>query len=225
MKVYERVRIIIVMVPGLLALGLLTWGMGKAYLDLVEQPKHLSQEVVNSSDSTLLILPEVKFWTCQVGVFQSAGNAQLRKEQLNVLNIKAEVISSNPWPVSLGLGHSAEELKGLKQALAEKGISTIPKQIVLPKQTFRVAGNGSQLTADLLTNTNALLRDGLSAQVLAKEKEIWNTGATVYPHKNLEELHRIFDQLRGISQLEEQNLVSLALYSEYQRVINKLSGK
>jgi hypothetical protein len=232
MRVYERFKIIIVVVLGITALGLLTWGIGRVYLDLVGQSigekvqgaNNLGQGA-DSVNSTVLILPEAKFWTCQIGVFQSQSNAQLRKEQLNVLNINAEVINANPCLVCIGLSHSADDLKGLKQALMERGISTMVKQIVLPKQTFRVAGNGSQLTAELLTNTNVILRDGFTPQALGKEKEMWDTGATVYPLKNLEGLHRIFNQLRENSKPEEQYAEGLTLYFEYQRVINILSGK
>lgn len=215
-----------------MALSLLTWGIGKVYLDLVVQGNGVKAGGVNklgqessSLKSIVLILPEAKFWTCQVGVFQTESNAQLRKEQLNVLNINTEVISANPWLVCIGLGHSADDLKGLKQVLADRGITTIFKQIGLSDRTFRVAGNGSQLTAELLTNTNAILRDGLTPQVLEKEKKIWDTGATAYPLKNLEGLHHIYDQLRAKSQLEDQFALGLSLYSEHQRVINKLSGK
>ncbi|MDP4127313.1 MAG: SPOR domain-containing protein [Bacillota bacterium] len=232
MKVYERVRIISILVLGLMALGLLTWGIGKAYLELVGQSRGVKTERVqdssqkaNAPKNTVLSLPEAKFWTCQIGVFQSESNARLRQEQLKVLSIKAEVLNSNPWIVSVGLGHSADDLKGLKQGLLERGISAVSKQMVWPKRTFRVAGNGSQLTAELLTNVNAILRDGLTAQALEKEKEIWDTEAADYPPKDLEGLHQIYRQLRGESNQEEQRTLNLSLYSEYQRVINKLSGK
>lgn len=220
MKVFEKVRIVIVLVLGIMALGLLTWGIGKAYLELVGQSRSVKVERVND-----LILPEAKFWTCQVGVFQSESNARLRKEQLKVLSINAEVINENPWTVSVGLGHSPDDLKGLKQSLIEKGIPTVPKQMVLSERTFRVAGNGSQLTAELLTNVNSMLQEGLTTQALAKEKQSWDSKAGDNPPKDLQGLHLVYNQLRGKTSLEEQYTLGLSLYSESQRIINKFSGK
>jgi len=149
MKVMEQIRVVVVLILGMMALGLLTWGIGKIYIELVGQSRG-----AHPDNNTVLVLPEVTFWTCQVGVFQNESNAQMSKEQVKMLGIKAEVISSNPWVVGIGLGHSASELKGLRTFLAEKGISTVPKQITLPERSFRVAGNGAQLTVELLTNVN-----------------------------------------------------------------------
>ncbi len=228
MKVFEKIRIVIVLMLGIMALGLLTWGIGKAYLELVGQSRSVKAEGVrnlSTDKDTVLILPEAKFWTCQVGVFQNESNARSRKEQLNVLSIRAEVISENPWTVSVGLGHSAEDLKGLKQTLLEKGVPTVPKQRVLSERTFRVAGKGSQLTVDLLTNVNSMLQEGLTTQALAKEKQLWDSQAGNNPPKDLEGLHLVYNQLRGETSLEGQSSLGLSLYSESQRVINKFSGK
>lgn len=232
MKVIERIRIVIVLILGVMALGLLTWGIGKVYLELVVHSGGVKAEGVQNSKKmldplkdTVLILPEAKFWICQVGVFQSESNAQLRKEQLMVLGFNAEVISSNPWAVGIGLGHSADELKGLRQSLGEKGIPTVPKQIVLSERSFRVAGNGSQLTLDLLTNVNDILREGLTTKALVKEKQVWDTQAGDHPPKQLERLHEFYNQVREKNSFEEQSSLGLSLYFESQRVINQLSGK
>ena len=232
MKGLERIRIVVVLIVGMMALGLLTWGLGKAYLELVGQSGRVKADSAqnhsketNSANNIRLVLPDVKFWVCQVGVFQSESNAQLSSEQLTVLGHNAKVIGSNPWMVAIGLGHSAEELKGLRQSLAEKGISTIPKQIVLPERTFRVAGNGSQLTMDLLTNVNVILKEGVTEETLAKEKQVWDALAGDHPPKQLAGLHQFYSQIREKTSLEEQNALKLSLYFESQRVINQLSGQ
>jgi hypothetical protein len=232
MKGLERIRIVIVLILGMMALGLLTWGLGKVYLELVGQAGRVKADSaqngskeVNSLKDTVLVLPEVKFWVCQVGVFQSEANAQLRNEQLTVLGFNSKVISSNPWIVGIGLGHSANELKGFRQSLAEKGISTVPKQIVLPERTFRVAGNGSQLTVDLLTSVNVLLQEGLTEKNLAKEKQVWDALAGDHPPKQLAGLHQLYDLIREKTSLEEQSALQLSVFSESQRVINQLSGQ
>ena len=232
MKGLERIRTVIVLILGMIALGLLTWGLGKVYLELVgksspvkaDSAQNRSKEV-NSLKETVLVLPEVKFWVCQVGVFQSENNAQLRNEQLTVLGFNAKVISSNPWIVGIGLGHSSDELKGFRQTLADKGIPTVPKQIVLPERTFRLAGNGSQLTIDLLTNVNVLLQAGVTEKNLAKEKQVWDTLAGDHPPKQLAGLHQLYSQIREKTSLEEQSALQLSLYYESQRVINQLSGQ
>ena len=232
MKGFERIRIVIVLILGMMSLGLLTWGIGKVYLELVGQSSRVKAEGTQKSpktpdalDGIVLVLPEATFWTCQVGVFQSENNAKLTKEKLQVLAIDAEVLNTNPWMVGIGLAHTANELKGIRQSLAEKGIPTIPKQIVLPERTFRVAGNGSQLTMKLLTNVNTILRKGLTAEALVEENQVWDTLAGEHPPKELETLHQLYSQVRAKTNSEEQSALGLSLYFEFQRVINKFSGK
>ena len=231
-KVLERIRIVIALILGMMALALLTWGMGKVYLELVGHSRLVkaaglqkNQMTSNTVDSTMLVLPEATFWTCQVGVFQNENNARLNRQTLQGLGFKAEVLNAKPWMVSIGFAHSANELKGMRQSLAEKGIPTVPKQIALPERTFRVAGNGSQLTTELLTNVNTMLMKGLTAEALAKEKQVWDALAGEHPPKDLEALHQLYSQAREKTNLEDQNALGLAIFFEYQRVINKFSGK
>ena len=228
----ERIRVVVVLIVGLMAIGLLTWGVGRIYLEIVGQASSEKAESVqyrskdaNPLPDIVLILPEVKFWTCQVGVFQNENNAQLRKEQLRVLNLNAEVIRTDPWTVGIGFGHSADELKGLRQSLADKEISTVPKQVVLPERSFRVVGNASQLTVELLTNVNTILQEGLTAEALIKEKQAWNALAGDYPPKELDGLHQFYCKVREKTTFEDQKALILSLFLEFQMVINKLSGK
>lgn len=232
MRLSERIRVVVFLALGIVAIGLLTWGVGKLYLELIGQSNREKAEAVqhhskdaNSLTDTVLILPEVTFWTCQVGVFQSENNAQLRKEQLKVSNLNAEVISTNPWIVGIGLGQSANELKGLRQSLADQGIPTIPKQVVLTERSFRVAGNGTQLTVELLTNVNTILQEGFTDEALAKEKQAWNALAGDYPPKQLEGLHEFYNKAREKTTSEDQKAMRLPIFFEYQKVINNLSGK
>ncbi|HZK84902.1 MAG TPA: SPOR domain-containing protein [Desulfosporosinus sp.] len=233
MRLSERIRVIVVVIIGIMAIGLLTSGVGKIYLELVGQSNRTqaaaavqaNSEEANLLTDTVLILPTVNFWTCQVGVFQNEANAQLKKDQLRVLNLNAEVISTEPWTVGIFLGHSADDLKGLRQSLANKGISTLPKQFVLPERSFRVAGNGTQLTVEILTNVNTILQKGWTVDALAKEKKAWDALAGDYPPKQLEGLHRLYSKVNEETTLEEQRILSLSLFFESQRVINKLSGK
>ncbi|GAB6155664.1 SPOR domain-containing protein [Desulfosporosinus burensis] len=227
MKVMEQIRVVVVLILGMMALGLLTWGIGKIYIELVGQSRgaQTSQRGTNPDNNTVLVLPEVTFWTCQVGVFQNESNAQMSKEQIKMLGFKAEVISSNPWVVGIGLGHSTSELKGLRTLLAEKGIYTVPKQITLPERSFRVAGKGAQLTVEMLTNVNIILKGGMMAEALAKEHQLWNAQADNHPPKDLEELHQYYNLLRTKTTPEEQKALGLSLFYESQRVINLLSGK
>jgi hypothetical protein len=232
MKGVERIRFVVILILGMMALGLLTWGIGKVYLELVGQSSHVKveeaqkgQKVSDVHDSAVLVLPEARFWTCQVGVFQSESNAQLSKEKLQGSGFDAEVISVNPWTVAIGLGHSADELKGMRQSFNEKGILTVPKQIVLPERTFRVAGNGSQLTVGLLTNVNTILQKGLTAETLTEEQRVWEALAGDHPPKDMNVLHQLYSRVRAKTNFEEQSAMGLALYFEAQRVINKYSGK
>ena len=232
MRGMKRVRAVIALILGMAALGLLTWGIGKVYLELVassnhepSQPAQSSLEDSNPDQTIVLVLPEVRFWTCQVGVYNNESNALASREQLNLSDIPAEVINSNPWVVGIGLGHSANELSQLRTSLADKGIYTIPKQIELPKRTFRVVGNGAKPTVDLLITINNLLKNEQPAHPLAEETFGWNTQEGNHPPKDLEKLLRHYNVFRAKTMPEEQKTLGLSLFCEFQRVINLLSGK
>lgn len=234
MRLSERIRVVVILALGIMAIGLLTWGLGKLYIELVGQSSREHGVAVqnrtndaNPLTDTVLNLPELTFWTCQVGVFQSESNAQSRSEQLRVLNLQAGVISpsSGPKIVGIGFGRSTEELKGLRQALADQGIPTIPKQVVLPARAFRVAGNGTQLTVELLTNVNTILQEGFTEVALVKEEQAWISLAGEHPPKQLVGLHELYGKAREKTTQEEQKVFSFALFLEYQKVINNLSGK
>ncbi|MCB8817634.1 SPOR domain-containing protein [Desulfosporosinus shakirovi] len=232
MKIVDRLRVGLVLILGIMALALLTWGIGKIYLELIGQSSRehtvsvkQDQTLDQTDQETILVLPEIRFWTCQAGLFQQEHNAQLLKDQLTVMGFKAEVISANPWMVGIGLRHSANELKELRQLLEEKGFSTIPKQIQLPERSFRVAGNGAQLTAELLKNVHSILEKGFNQQLLAKEEQLWMTQAGKHPPKDLEGLHQLYNQIRTENKPKEQEVIGLSLFFESQRVINKFSGK
>ena len=227
---FNHFKIIVVLILGMLFLGLLTFGIGKVYLDLVGHSKSgnslsVQNNLPNSSENNMLILPEIKFWTCQVGVFQKQSNAQLCVERLRASGYYAELFSNTPWSVGLGWGHSSHDLAGFRQSLAEKGISSLPKEIVLPERRFRVAGNFSELTKDLLTYTNDLLGRGLSTETLVKEKQSWEALAGKNPPKDLERLHQLFNQIRGNGTYQDENFWGLSLYCEFQRIIYQFSGK
>ncbi|AFM43171.1 hypothetical protein Desaci_4321 [Desulfosporosinus acidiphilus SJ4] len=229
MKNFERLRILAALVLGIIGLGLLTWGIGKVYLELVGHSGGITAQKVKNggrpADQTdIFVLSKATFWTCQIGIFKSEENAQSCLKQLKELSYSGGIISHNPWIVVLGLGHTAEELNGLKQALAEKGIHALIKQVKLPERTFRVTGNGSHLTMELLANVNAILQEGINSQRLAEEFQLWNSLAGDYSPSQLVQLHNIYNLLREKSDPEEQHLLGLSLYFEAMRIINKFSG-
>lgn len=232
MRLSERIRIVIVLSVGLLAIALLTWGVGKIYLELIGRSGAQASLTGQGSypdaaqlTEPIMVLPEVAFWTCQIGVFQMEENAYGRKEQLKALNVEAEVFGSDPWTVGTGWAASADGLKELAEELAAQGVPTIPKQIVLPERSFRVAGNFSQLTRELLTNVNTILREGLTAEALADERQVWSTWAGDHPPKELEALHEIFERMREQTAAGREKDFVFSLFFESQRVINALSGK
>lgn len=232
MSLSERIRVVIVLGLGILAIGLLTWGVGKIYLELVGQSgiRNVSTAIqaegrLDSAEDSVLILPEVKFWFCQMGVFQSEQNAYGRKEELRQLGLGAEVIGSNPWIVGLGWSQSSENLQVWCDYLAGQGIETLTKQITLEERSFRVAGTATQLTVELLTNANAVLQEGITAELLIREQQIWDALAGDHPPKELEGLHNIYNQMRAGTTDEGQKVLICTLFCESQRVINILSGK
>ncbi|MDQ7093849.1 SPOR domain-containing protein [Desulfosporosinus sp. PR] len=232
MKRFERLRMFIVIILGGLALGLLTWGIGKVYLELVghsggvkTQSAQKSNLPTDQGKGAVLVLPKAAFWTCQLGVFKSEENAQACLKQLGELASAGGVISENPWIVGIGLGHSAQELGGLKQSLAQKGVFVVVKRIELPERTFRITGNGSRLTMELLTNVNSLLQNGISPQILAQEQQAWNSLAGSHPPAELVQLHQLYSRLGEQSGPEERCSLGLSLYFQAMRIINDFSGK
>lgn len=232
MRVMEKIKIVVVLFLGLTALGLLTWSIGKVYLELVSKSSQVNtggsqtnQQDSTSQTTTVLVLPDVTFWTCQVGVFKTELNALNYVEQLQAVDLNAGVITSDPWIVGVGLGHAQDELSEMRQTLASKGISSLPKQIVLAERSFRVTGNGGQLTTEMLKNTYTILQKGLADETLAEEKNLWNSLAGSNPPQKLQALHSLYDQVRGKLASEERNALVLSLFFESQRVINLLSSK
>ncbi|AET70609.1 hypothetical protein Desor_5225 [Desulfosporosinus orientis DSM 765] len=227
MKIIDQFRVLVVLILGLVALALLTWGIGKIYLELIGQPsqeKTVGQDKEKTNSNIILTLPKTSFWICQAGLFQNEENAQLTKGHMNVLGYKAEVISANPWIVGVGLGHSAEEIKELRELLAAQGISTIPKQIQLPQRSFRVGGNGAELTAAMLTNVNTILGRGITKEVLNQEEQLWAALAGEHPPKDLVGLHEAYNQIRSQTDAQQKN-IGLSLFFHFQRIINAYSGK
>lgn len=231
MKIVDQFRVLVVLILGLVALALLTWGIGRIYLELIGQPgqKHVAeaqsfQDHQKSSANLILKLPKTSFWICQAGIFQNEENAQLIKGQLQVAGYTAEIIGANPWTVGVGLGHSAADVAELRERLAAQGIQTIPKQIQLPERSFRVGGNGAELTAAMLTNVNTILDKGFTEEVLNQEEQLWAALAGDHPPKDLAALHENYGRIRSQNLTGQKNM-GLSLFFEFQRIINTYSGK
>ncbi|WP_088188360.1 sporulation protein [Desulfosporosinus sp. FKA] len=230
MNQFQRLRILTLVLLGMMALGLLTWGIGKAYLELVDHSAKVRIPQITSdgqakNQADTLVLPKATFWTCQIGVFQSEENAQSCLKQLQELANDGGIISRDPWIVAIGLGHTAKELSGVKEALAAKGIPAVIKQVELQERSFRVMGNGSRLTIELLANVNALLQEGISSQRLAQEQQIWNSLAGEHSPSQLVQLHNLYNLLRAKNDPQDQQLLGLSLYFAATRIINAFSGK
>lgn len=232
MKIVDRFRVLVILILGLAALALLTWGIGRIYLELIGQPgqKHAAeaqslQDHPKNGANFILKLPKTSFWICQAGIFQNEENARLIKEQLQAKGYRAEIISANPWTVGVGLGNSAADVAELREGLAAQGIQTIPKQIQLPERSFRVGGNGAELTAAMLTNVSTILDKGFTKEVLNQEEQLWAALAGDHPPKDLADLHESYGRIRGENTLAGQKNMGLSLFFQFQRIINTYSGK
>ncbi|MDA8229685.1 MAG: SPOR domain-containing protein [Desulfitobacterium hafniense] len=212
----------------LVAVVMLVWftfAIGRTYIDLVAGSKHFSGNKKMQDEEIVFKLPGLDFWTCQVGLFQSEENANKEKARLKELGWEAEILTEKPWTVAIGLGYSGEDLKVLIDNLKQNGINVVQKHFKLQEQSYKIAGNGSRVTASFLQSTNKYLS---TTGVLEKQKEL-DVLAKYFSSSYPQELHnfkQIVELMKDLpSQTIQLKMMDFFLYKEYNNTLIRLSQK
>lgn len=212
---------------GLIGLGIMvwmTWYFGYTYVKLVTQSKHPTQssQLLVAQNPIEIKLDPILFWTCQTGVFNSEENAQREKEHLQQLGWEAQIITKNPWIVSIGFAYSKEEVLPIYELLKEGGIASVPKSIIGPERAFRIKGNGAKETADILKEVNAFLKN--SEQVRTSRLPQFENVMLLAPSglRKLQEVSLLIITAERNMQVDQKIFKSLELYSEYLKTLEAL---
>ncbi len=213
---------ILILGVGLLLLSAGIWRVGQSYIYLLHGGQLAAKKNTNSDLSgekdSVLLLPEIQFWTAQTGVFKNEANADKERSRLNLLGFKAEFFSASPWAVGIGMAESEAELKVLRDQLTDSGINTVSKKIVIQEKEFKISGHETKNMSEILKNVNNLIRSDNSENSLNPE--------TLISSVQYEELDRIKADLKAISESNipiDKLQLKLRLYSDYQALISKLS--
>lgn len=220
MRALRRISLFMIIVTGLLFLGLIFWSIGQAYISRVAHLETIKQKQDQTTGAEVkLALPEMRFWTCQVGVFKNEENAKQERERLKLLSWDAEIFARDPWAVGIGLGQSAGDLLEIRQELAKQGIKSVPKEVVVPALSYKVEGNGAAETAELLRIVNSLLTGGISPDAL---NESLPTGVEEGPVE-LAGLRQAIARVNGNNLSASQVKTGLSIFAEYETTLRKLT--
>lgn len=207
---------------GALLLGIATWRMGQAYLYLLHGNAAGGQQVKNANSTagsgSVLILPQIQFWTAQTGVFNSERNAQEEKSRLAALGYEAEIFASDPWKVGIGLAGSQEELAVLRGKLSGAGVPTLVKQVVLEGKSFKISGNEAKSMSEILKNVNNLIRSTDSSAALKPDQLNLSS-----QYEEVKEMGRVLTAIAATSDQAKNQQLKLQLFGDYQALISKLS--
>ena len=208
---------------GLVVIVWITWFFGYTYVKLVTQPKNPAPSSSNRTQSELLLtLNPIGFWTCQIGMFNSEGNALKERERLQRLGWDAQIVARDPFIVGVGLAYSKEEVLPIQELLKEGGVVSIPKIINSPQRVFRISGNGGIQTAKILEGVNAFLNTPYAQResILSEFEEI--ILSTPPALSNLDEVSRLSIKAERTLPVEMRRLISLNLYGEYLNTLETL---
>lgn len=229
MKKFSTMRVLIaifVVILGMGAIGWFTWHLGKMFVGLVSKSPAPVQETATVATSEVLSLPEIKVWTCQIGVFKDEKNARALIDSLKAKGWKAGIVKEDPYTVSIGLFGTKEKAAELGNVLAESGTNTWIKEESFPALHYKVSGKNVEKVCLNLKIANALLTGGMREQVrqeLAGDSEFLFSGG--YPtdfQKLNHDLEVIFNtdyEKQGFTGAYEQDM--LEVYLEYRSIATK----
>ncbi|HHV64718.1 MAG TPA: SPOR domain-containing protein [Peptococcaceae bacterium] len=156
-KNYLKVLItVFVVILGISGIGWFTWHLGQIFVGLVSAADAGEKQTAQNS-SAILNLPQITFWTCQVGVYEDKQNADRLVESLRAKGWKAEMIKENPYIIAIGVFPAKEEAVLHSKALIKDGIEAWVREEVYPSLSYKVSGGNVKKTTFLLQTANALL--------------------------------------------------------------------
>lgn len=228
-KTWLRVLITaMVVILGISAVGWFTWNIGGLFLDLVAKSPVEEPDEVKVTVGELLILPDLEFWTCQIGVFNQEKNARKMREEALAKGWKAEIIQKDPYVVAVGLFPSKEQAALLSKEMTEKGFEAWVRQEAFPELHYKVKGTSVQRVSNTLKLTNSLLggvsRDKVK-QELAGDIEFLFAGECPQDLQGLNDVLNIIlnTDYEGEDPTYYQDL--LQLFMEYKSITTKFLPK
>lgn len=210
---------------GLAIIVWMTWFFGYTYVKLVTQPKSPTPTPQSPVDQNefLLTLDPIGFWTCQIGVFNSEENALKEKERLKQLGWDAQIISSNPFIVAVGLGYSKEEVLPIQELLKEGGVVSVPKSVSSPERAFRIRGVGAIQTAEILEGVNVFLSTPYAnREIILPQFESRVLSAPHNALASLQETSILTIKAERTLPLDMRKIMSLHLYGEFLNTLETL---
>jgi len=147
---------IIMVILGLSAVGCFVWHTGKMFVGLVSSETTATSENPSKTSSEILNLPEIKLWTCQIGVYKDKKNAEALLQNLHNKGCQAVIISKEPYQVAVGAFGSDEEALSYYQGLLENGIDSWVREVTYPALHYKVSGSETETVLKILELANSL---------------------------------------------------------------------
>jgi hypothetical protein len=225
-KNYLRVLItVLVVILGISGIGWFTWHLGKIFIGLVSAAESgRTQEA--PSGSVILDLPQISFWTCQVGIYNDRKNADLLLENLKDKGWKAGMIKEDPYTVAIGVYNTKEEAVAQGEIILQDGMEVWVRKETYPALSYKVKGKNIERATFILQTANSLIGGKSIKEIkaeLAGDKDVFLNADFPADFQKLQStLVDIFDT--EYLETESKNLYCqdlLGLFQEYRLITTK----
>lgn len=198
---------------GICLLLVVTWQLGRVYISLLDKSK---AEPAGPNESVILVLPQLEFWTCQVGVFDNRDNGQAERARLEKLGFLSEIFADNPWRIGVGLALSQNDLEPLRAKLNQEGIANIVKKVKIQEKSFKISGNNAESMSEILKNVNNFISGNYSVD----KNEMFNIN---YKEEEVKQIAEKIAEIAGCTETMKAQQLRLTIFSRYQNLIDQLS--
>lgn len=221
-KNIRRGVLISLMLAILLAGGIscFTWHVGKMFVGLVSAEASNADTRAEDTQSSILILPEVKLWICQIGVYQERIHADKTLQLLTAQGYQAVIISESPYTVAVGAFVSKEGAGITSSALAKSTVQNWVREEDYPALHYKISGKDITPASLILNTANTVLtksKEEMDANRL--RKDIQSVSDETCP-SDFQKLKNSLEMLLDTgSDIYDQQL--LQVYAEYKTVTAK----
>ncbi|NLM21703.1 MAG: SPOR domain-containing protein [Peptococcaceae bacterium] len=225
-RYFKGLITVFLVIIGVCGIGWFTWHLGRMFVGLVSTNMTNSPAEVQASDSRILNLPDIVFWTCQVGVFKDHKNVEAQLESLSRKGWKAAVLTEEPYTVAVGSFAGKEDALALSSLLAKDGIEAWVKEVSFPALHYKVNGKNTEEVIRILTLSNSLLREPGNNSVPDKAKLVVESVFTSECPSDFAQLKHALVQVLTTPDANDDhdytyNQNILNLYAEYKQVTTK----
>ena len=148
---------VLVVIIGISGIGWFTWHLGRMFVGLVTSSSQDTLAEIQPTGSQVLNLPEIKLWTCQIGVYKDRKNAELQVDSLKHKGWKAAIIKEEPFTIAIGSFAEKGEAVLLGDILTKEGIQSWAREESFPALNYKVSGKNVEGVTRILILTNSLL--------------------------------------------------------------------